>query len=105
MGYLSKRTCLVAATIQAAVKDARPSVKLTIVTNNTAIDWTKVDEHAGWLKSVKDLPDNFNSKGRIIVGHTGNLEDLKFELEPAWSSRSLISPGVSRHCTRFDLQE
>lgn len=94
-----------AATIQAAVKDARPSVKLTIVTNNTAIDWTKVDEHAGWLKSVKDLPDNFNSKGRIIVGHTGNLEDLKFELEPAWSSRSLISPGVSRHCTRFDLQE
>jgi hypothetical protein len=71
------------ATIQAAVKDARPSTKLTIVPKTTAIDWTKVDEHAGWLKSFNDLPKDFSSRGRIIVGHTGNIKDLNFDMEEA----------------------
>jgi hypothetical protein len=34
-----------------------------------AIDWAKVDEHAGWLKGASDLPDNFNLKGRMIIAH------------------------------------
>jgi predicted P-loop ATPase len=47
------------------------------------IDWAKVNEHAGWLKSVSDLPSDFNAKGKIIVAHDGNLEDLNYDLEQA----------------------
>jgi hypothetical protein len=48
-------------------------------TEGGAIDWSKVKE-PGWLKSVADLPDGTPLKIRIIVGHTGNLEDLNFDL-------------------------
>ena len=70
--------------IQAAAKDAKPTAKLSIVPKTTAIaiDWTKADEHAGWLKA-DSLPPNFNFKGRMIVAHTGNIKDLNFDLEKA----------------------
>jgi predicted P-loop ATPase len=71
------------ATIQAAVKDAKPSAKLTIVPKTTTVDWTKVADDEGWLKSVNDLPKDFSSRGRIIVGHTGNIKDLNFDMEEA----------------------
>lgn len=47
------------------------------------LDWSKVEEHAGWLKSANDLPLNFSIKGKMIVAHNGNLQDLKFDLERA----------------------
>lgn len=50
------------------------------------IDWTKVEQHAGWLKGVSDLPGHdsirpFNIKGQIIVAHRGNLGDLAYDLK------------------------
>jgi len=103
------------ATIQAAVKDAKPSTKLSIVPKTTAIDWTKADEHAGWLNGVSDLPENFSPKGRIIIGHTGNLEDLKFDLEQAglvvtkpyasWSEVGIALAAILKHDGRFPTEK
>jgi hypothetical protein len=50
---------------------------------NTCIDWTAVDKHIGWLKSTADLPPDFSAKGKTIVGHSGNLKDLNFDLQHA----------------------
>jgi predicted P-loop ATPase len=52
------------------------------------INWTKVQEYAGWLKGVSDLPGHdgikpFNLKGQMIVAHRGNLKDLEFDLKDA----------------------
>jgi hypothetical protein len=44
------------------------------------IDWTKVDEHAGWLKTITNLPQNFSTKGKIIIGHKGSISDLNIDL-------------------------
>ena len=52
---------------------------------------TKVDQHAGWLKSVGDLPANFSPKGKMIVAHSGNLEDLNVDLTQAGLRRQAIS--------------
>jgi predicted P-loop ATPase len=72
--------------IQVAVRDSKPRT----LTNNSSskslsreIDWAKVDEHAGWFKGVDNLPLDFNTKGKMIVAHKGNLKDLKFDLEQA----------------------
>lgn len=40
------------------------------------IDWQKVSEHSGWLKSVADLPNDFSPKGKRIIDHDGNLAEL-----------------------------
>jgi len=40
-----------------------------------------VEQHKGWLKSIADLPEDFNAKGRMIVAHSGNLGDLNIDLE------------------------
>src|SRR6516164_8675900 len=49
-----------------------------------SIDWTAVEQHIGWLKSVADLPpSSFSAKGKVIVAHTGNLGELNFDLEQA----------------------
>jgi hypothetical protein len=49
-----------------------------------SIDWTAVEQHIGWLKSVADLPPvSFSAKGRAIIGHSGNLNDLNFDLDQA----------------------
>ena len=45
------------------------------------IDWSKVDQHSGWLKSVADLPPNFSAAGKVLVAHTGNIDDLKTDLK------------------------
>jgi predicted P-loop ATPase len=55
----------------------------TVEDAKTEIDWAKVDEHAGWLKTVDDLPDNFNAKGKMIIAHTGNIADLSTDLKRA----------------------
>ena len=97
------------------VKDAEPRTNLTIVANNTTIDWAKVDEYAGWLKGVDNLPKDFRSKGRIIVGHTGNLEDLNFDLEEAglvvtkpyqsWSEVSFALATILKNDGRFSTEQ
>ena len=43
------------------------------------IDWAKVRQ-PGWLKSVSDLPSDFPTKLRRIMEHTGNLDDLNYDL-------------------------
>jgi Virulence-associated protein E-like domain len=50
---------------------------------NGVIDWAMVAEHADWLKRATDLPDDFSAKGKLIVGHAGNLQELKFDLDQA----------------------
>lgn len=45
------------------------------------IDWSRVPEHLGWLKSSADLPEDFPRKGRIIIEHEGTLADLNESLK------------------------
>jgi predicted P-loop ATPase len=45
------------------------------------IDWTKVECYTGWLKSIADLPPNFSATGKVLVAHTGSIEDLKVDLK------------------------
>jgi hypothetical protein len=77
------------------------------------IDWSKVGEHAGWLKDADSLPPNFNFKGKVIVAHTGNIEDLNFELKRAgvvmnpyksWSEVSIALAAVLKHDGRFTTE-
>jgi predicted P-loop ATPase len=78
------------------------------------IDWTKVEQHAGWLTSVKDLPDKFNLKGKIIVAHSGSLNDLIFDLEHAglvvkpyrsWSEVSLALAAIMKGDGHFSNEQ
>jgi hypothetical protein len=45
------------------------------------IDWAKVAEYAGWLKTVADLPADFDAKGKAIVNHQGSIKDLNTDLD------------------------
>jgi predicted P-loop ATPase len=61
------------------------------------IDWTKVEQQKGWLKSVADLPPtSFSAKGRLIVGHSGNLKDLNFDLDQAGLAAKDKATGESK---------
>ena len=68
-----------------------PPKPKTTVTSSAAIDnedditldWAKVYQHAGWLKSIKDLPPKFNAKARTIIEHKGTLDDLNRKLAQA----------------------
>ena len=74
------------------------------------LDWTKVEEHAGWLKSFADLPADFPVKGKIIVAHQGSLDDLvaKLELEHAyesWSEVSLALAAIFKFYDRYPIEK
>jgi hypothetical protein len=80
----------------------------------TKIDWAKVDEHVGWLKNVADVPSDFNAKGKIIVGHSGNLTDLNTDLKQAgliekryssWSDVSLALASIFKSDGRFTSEQ
>jgi len=69
------------------------------------IDWVKATAEplAGWLKTVADLPDDFNAKGRMIVASDGNIADLSFDLIEAgrldkpyrkWSAVSMALTSI-----------
>jgi predicted P-loop ATPase len=82
--------------------------------SNAALDWAKVEEHAGWLKTVADLPSDFKAKGLMIVGHHGNLKDLIFDLKQArivekpygsWSDVSMALAAVFKADGRFTLEQ
>jgi hypothetical protein len=49
-----------------------------------ALDWAKVAEHEGWLKGVNDLSADFPFKGKLIVGHHGDLLELNDTLSAAF---------------------
>jgi predicted P-loop ATPase len=75
--------------------------------SNTTIDWIAVEQHRGWLKGPADLPANFSAKGRMIVAHSGNLNDLNFDLQEAglapvkayqsWSDVSFALAAIFKH--------
>src|SRR5260370_23276049 len=78
------------------------------------IDWIIVDQYAGWLKSVDDLPDNFNLKGKMIVVHGGSLDDLPFDLIQAlliakpyrsWSDVSLALAAILKGNGSFSQEQ
>jgi predicted P-loop ATPase len=83
-------------------------------TGNANIDWDKVAEHAGWLKNVTDLPLSFNPKGKLIIAHNGNLEDLKFDLIQAnlvskpyqsWSEVSFALTAIFKNDGRYNNEQ
>ena len=74
-----------------------------------------MDTHIGWLKSAADLPPGFSAKGRVIVAHSGNLKDLKFDLEQAgvlpvkpyqsWSDVSFALAGIFKAYGRYSNEQ
>ena len=79
------------------------------------IDWGKVQQHRGWLKSVEDLPSDFNPKGRMIVAHNGSFNELNARLLEAgfiakpydskWSSVSLALTAMFKADGRFTAEQ
>jgi hypothetical protein len=83
---------------QARARETKEAVKF-----EHSIDWTKVDAQAGWLRSVDDLPADFNRKGRMIVAHAGSLTELCEDLKQAgliernyssWSDVTMTLAGI-----------
>ena len=82
--------------------------------NVTAIDWTEVSRHAGWLKGASDLPADFNTKGKIIVAHTGTLKTLNDDLMAAhllakpyasWSEVAMALAAVFKLDGRYSTEQ
>jgi predicted P-loop ATPase len=78
------------------------------------IDWDLVAQHLGWLKSVADLPDDFSIKGKTIIAHSGNLGELKFDLErvgmltkpyQSWSEVSLALTAIFKSDGRYNDEQ
>jgi predicted P-loop ATPase len=74
--------------------------KSSKASDDPSIDWVKVEQHVGWLKSPDDLPKNFSMKGKMIVIHGGSLNDLVFDLTHA---NQLIKPYSSWSEVSFAL--
>jgi hypothetical protein len=51
------------------------------ITKPVSIDWAKVDQHTGWLKSAANLPQNFSVVGKLLIEHVGTIEDLNTDLK------------------------
>lgn len=80
----------------------------------SSIDWAVVEKHRGWLKSAADLPPDFSAKGKAIVGHSGNLKDLNFDLQHAgalvkpyqsWSEVSLALAAIFKSDGRYSDEQ
>lgn len=78
------------------------------------VDWGKVNEHAGWLKSVGDLPGDFSLKGKLIIAHEGTLKELGESLVDAgllqknytsWSDVALSLCAIFKGDGRFSLEQ
>lgn len=101
--------------IKLAPPRSSASVPASKIVHPTAIDWAKVNEHTGWLKSVDDLPQDFPLKGRVIIAHTGNISDLNFDLNYAgavrgkpyqsWSEVSIALAAIFKHDGRFTTEQ
>jgi hypothetical protein len=66
----------------------------------SSIDWAVVEKHLGWLKGTADLHADFSVKGKAIIGHSGNLNDLNFDLQHAGT---LVKPYQSWSEVSFAL--
>ena len=85
------------------------------VGTGASIDWTAVDQHRGWLKSVADLGPDFSAKGKKIIAHSGNLKDLNFDLQEAgiapdrpyqsWSDVSFALAAIFKHDGRYSNEQ
>lgn len=81
----------------------------------SSIDWAAVEKHRGWLKSAADLPPDFSVKGKVIVGHAGNLADLNFDLQQAgeapvrpyrsWSDVSFALAALFKNFGRYSNEQ
>jgi Virulence-associated protein E len=80
----------------------------------TEIDWTKVEERAGWLKNVADLLMDFNTKGKMIIAHKGSIKDLSIDLKRAglveknyssWSDVTLALASIFKADGRFTNEQ
>jgi hypothetical protein len=98
-----------AATASSTAEDATSHAE-----TETEINWEQVTAHAGWLNTVADLPRDFNAKGRVIVGHSGNVKELNFDLKLAglvekpyssWSEVSLALTAIFKADGRFTLDK
>jgi predicted P-loop ATPase len=122
-------TCLLdnfpPATVETSVSKAKPSNdnasnNSSITSLSGKIDWAKVDQNAGWLKGVSDLPGHdgirpFNIKGQIIVAHSGNLGDLEFDLKQSgqvlhkpyksWSEVSIALTAILKADGRLTIEQ
>jgi predicted P-loop ATPase len=96
------------AVLPLAITSEKPASK------TTGVNWTVVEQHAGWLKSVDDLPDTFSLKGKMIVVHGGSLEDLTFDLMQArllakpyrsWSDVSLALTAILKNNGSFSQEQ
>jgi predicted P-loop ATPase len=95
------------------------SVSTVSVANGSggAIDWAVVEQHAGWLRSAADLPSiRFSHKGRVIIGHVGDLKGLNLDLAEAglhkdgyhyksWSDVTLALTGIFKADGRFSSEK
>jgi P4 family phage/plasmid primase-like protien len=70
----------------AAPKDAASSVEPT-----AKVDWSRVAEHEGWLKSSADLPGDTPRKWKLIVDHTGTFKELNEDLK----AEGLVAKGYA----------
>jgi hypothetical protein len=78
------------------------------------IDWANAEQHAGWLKTVADLPSDFSAKGKMIVAYSGTLKDLNADLKQAglvektynsWSDVSLALAAIFKADGRFQPEQ
>jgi hypothetical protein len=98
-----------------AVKDAKPKAgKAAPRNSDAALDWTKVNEHAGWLKGADSLPWDFSEKGRTIVAHTGDLVALNSALKQAnpgdsayrsWSEVAFALAAILKGYGKFTYEQ
>jgi predicted P-loop ATPase len=99
----------------AAVKDAKPKAgKSGSGNSDAALDWTKVIEHAGWLKGAESLPIGFSEKGMTIVAHTGDLAALNSALKkfgpgdtayPSWSHVTFALAAILKRHGKFTNEQ
>jgi hypothetical protein len=92
-------------------------------TGDATIDWTAVEQHMGWLKGVSDLPPfGFSVRGKVIIGHSGSLKDLNFDLDQAgllpkdkttgeskpyksWSEVAFAVAAIFKHDGRYSNEQ
>jgi hypothetical protein len=100
--------------VRAILTGSDSSIRTSGVVKQVNIDWSRVADHAGWLKSAADLPNDFPRKGRIIVGHSGTLADLNESLAAAgllrtkyasWSDVTFALAAVFKTFGRFPAEQ
>jgi hypothetical protein len=86
----------------------------TDLSKHADVDWAKVEQHAGWLKSTSDLPEGFSATARAIIAHTGTIAELNEALYQSglrktayhgWQNVSLALAWFFRPDRRFTTEQ